>query len=138
MAQRRMFSKKVTDTDIFLDMPLSAQALYFHLNMHADDDGFIGNINTIKRMVGASNDDEKLLIAKQLIIPFEKSGIVVVRDWRIHNYIRKDRYAETIYKNEREQLGLDETGKYQINGPIIDGLPMVDQRETQVRLGKDR
>ena len=89
MAQRRMFSKKVTDTDVFLDMPLSTQALYFHLNMHADDDGFVGNINTIKRMIGASKDDEKLLIAKQFLIPFEASGVVVIKDWRLHNYIRR-------------------------------------------------
>src|SRR5699024_9677123 len=90
MAQRRMFSKKITETDLFLDMPMSAQCLYFHLNMSADDDGFIGNAKTIRRMIGASEDDLKLLFAKEFLIPFE-SGVVVVKDWKIHNYIRSDR-----------------------------------------------
>ncbi|GEP75490.1 DnaD domain-containing protein [Weissella thailandensis] len=136
MAQRRMFSKKVTDTDIFLDMPLSAQALYFHLNMHADDDGFIGNINTIKRMVGASNDDEKLLIAKQLLIPFEQSGVVVIRDWRIHNYIRKDTYNQTMYTQELDRLGIDDNGKYHVDDPSTVRPRIVDTGK--VRVGKDR
>lgn len=136
MAQRRMFSKKVTDTDVFLDMPLSAQALYFHLNMHADDDGFIGNINTIKRMVGASQDDEKLLIAKQLLIPFENSGVVVIRDWRIHNYIRKDTYNKTMYTTELDRLGIDENGKYNVNDTSTGRPRIVDDTLTQVREGK--
>lgn len=131
MAQRRMLSKKVTDTDFFLEMPLSAQALYFHLNMHADDDGFISNVKTIQRMVGSSEDDRKLLEAKQFILPFD-SGVVVIKDWRIHNYIQKDRYNKTIYTNEREQLGVDENGSY------TKCIQVVDEMETQVRLGKDR
>ena len=117
MAQRRMFSKKVTDTDVFLDMPLSTQALYFHLNMHADDDGFVGNINTIKRMIGASSDDEKLLIAKQFLIPFEASGVVVIKDWRQHNYIRKDTYNPTIYGEDMKKLSVSENGSYIVDGP---------------------
>ena len=100
MAQRRMFSKKVTDTDKFLEMPLSSQALYFHLNMGADDDGFIDRPKTIQKTIGASDDDMKLLTVKQFIIPFE-SGIVVIKDWRIHNYIRKDTYQPTIYQEEK-------------------------------------
>lgn len=131
MAQRRMLSKKVTDTDIFLEMPLSAQALYFHLNMHADDDGFISNVKTIQRMVGSSEDDRKLLEAKQFILPFD-SGVVVIKDWRIHNYIQKDRYNKTIYTNEKEQLTVDENGSYTKCIQVVDGM------ETQVRLGKDR
>ncbi|GAO99857.1 hypothetical protein [Fructobacillus ficulneus] len=131
MAQRRMLSKKVTDTDIFLEMPLSAQALYFHLNMHADDDGFISNVKTIQRMVGSSEDDRKLLEAKQFILPFD-SGVVVIKDWRIHNYIQKDRYNKTIYTSEREQLAIDENGSYTKCIQVVDGM------ETQVRLGKDR
>ena len=143
MAQRRMFSKKVTDTDLFLDMPLSAQALYFHLNMHADDDGFIGNINTIKRMVGASNDDEKLLIAKQLLIPFENSGVVVIRDWRIHNYIRKDTYNQTMYTQELDRLGIDGNGRYNVDDPSTASPRFVDTGKVRIgkskdRLGKDR
>ena len=93
MAQKRMFSKKITDSDKFLDLPLSAQALYFHLNMHGDDDGFVDNTKTIKRMLGASDGDLRLLMDQNFIIPFE-SGVVVIKDWRIHNYIPKDRYKK--------------------------------------------
>ena len=131
MAERRMLSKRVTDTDEFLDMPLSAQSLYMHINMHADDDGFVSNVKTIIRMVGAREDDLKILIAKQFIFSFD-SGVVVVRNWFIHNYIRKDRYHETLYSDEKQQLSIDETGNYSR------GRPLVDQRLTEVRLGKDR
>lgn len=135
MATRRMFSKKITDTDLFLDMPMSAQCLYFHLNMSGDDDGFIGNAKTIRRMIGASEDDLKILMAKEFIIPFE-SGVVVIKDWKVHNYIRKDRYSETVYKSEKRQLTTNENDQYEVGSPV--GLPMVDQRLPQVRLGKDR
>lgn len=111
MAQRRMFSKKITNTDQFLDLPLSSQALYFHLNMNADDDGFVNNVRSIIRLVGASNDDFKLLVAKQFVIAFN-DGITVIRDWRIHNYIQKDRRQPTFYKKELKQLGLDENNRY--------------------------
>lgn len=137
MAQRRMLSKQITETDIFMDMPLSAQALYLHLIMNADDDGFIGNARTILRMVGASNDDLKLLIAKQFILSFD-DGITVVKDWRIHNYIQKDRYHRTMYKEHLEELEVNDNGAY------IKGKPMyteciqdVSIMDTQVRLGKD-
>ncbi len=126
-----MFSKKITDTDTFLDMPLSAQALYFHLNMHADDDGFVSNAKTIKRMIGSNDDDLKLLLAKQFIFSFE-SGVVVIKDWKIHNYIRKDTYNTTIYGNEKEQLSQDENGSYTLR------IRSVDEPSTQVRLGKVR
>lgn len=135
MANRRMFSKNITDTDLFLDMPMSTQCLYFHLNMSADDDGFIGNAKTIRRMVGASEDDLKLLIAKEFIFPFE-SGVVVIRDWKIHNYIRKDRYSETVYQEEKAQIVENENGRYVIG--TNNGIPTVDQRLPQVRLGKVR
>ena len=153
LAQRRMISPKITDTDIFLDMPLSAQALYFHLNIHADDDGFVDNVKTIQRMVGSSEDDAKLLIAKQFIIPFDNPGIVVIKDWRIHNYIRKDRYIPTMHKEEADQLDFDENGSYQkkpkplSNNVLKAGIPVVDQLSTngiptgdvgKVRLGKVR
>ncbi|MEF7475242.1 conserved phage C-terminal domain-containing protein [Pediococcus pentosaceus] len=131
MAQRRMFSKKITDTDTFLDMPLSSQALYFHLNMHADDDGFVSNAKTIKRMIGSNDDDLKLLLAKQFIFAFE-SGVVVIKDWKIHNYIRKDTYNTTIYGNEKEQLEQDENGAYTLRPRSV------DEPSPQVRLGKDR
>ena len=87
MAERRMFSKSVIDSDMFLDMPLSAQALYFHLGMHGDNDGFISNPKRISRAVGCNNDDIKILIQKGFIIPFE-SGVVVIRDWKINNTLR--------------------------------------------------
>ncbi|MEE6656974.1 conserved phage C-terminal domain-containing protein [Pediococcus acidilactici] len=131
MAQRRMFSKKITDTDTFLDMPLSSQALYFHLNMHADDDGFVSNAKTIKRMIGSNDDDLKLLLAKQFIFAFE-SGVVVIKDWKIHNYIRKDTYNKTIYSDEKEQLEQDINGSYTLRPRAV------DDPSTQVRLGKDR
>jgi DnaD/phage-associated family protein len=130
-----MFSKKITDTDVFLDMPLSTQALYFHLNMHADDDGFVSNSKTIKRMVGASDDDLKLLIAKQFIFTFD-SGVVVIKDWKIHNYIRKDTYNSTICTDEKKQLTTDEKGSYEFRGRIVDE-PSPQVRLGKVRLGKD-
>ena len=100
MAERRMFAKTIIDSDAFLDMPLSTQALYFHLSMRADDDGFINNPKKIQRMIGACDDDLKVLIVKRFIIPFE-SGIVVIKHWKIHNYIRNDRYKETVYQEEK-------------------------------------
>lgn len=135
MAQRRMFSRKITESDQFLDMPMSSQSLYFHINMQADDDGFVGNVKTIKRMIGASDDDLKLLIAKQFLIPFE-TGIVVIRDWKIHNYIQKDRYTETFYQQEKAQLETGENKQYQkMDTECIQNVSSLD---TQVRLGKDR
>ena len=130
-----MFSKKITDTDTFLDLPLSSQCLYFHLNMHADDDGFLGNAKTIRRMIGASEDDLKLLFTKELIIPFE-TGVVVIKDWKIHNYIRSDRYTETVYKHEKSQLTTDDNSSYQLG--MTSGIPNGYQMDTQDRLGKDR
>lgn len=138
MANRRMFSKNITETDIFLDMPMSTQCLYFHLNMSADDDGFIGNAKTIKRMVGASDDDFKLLMAKEFIIPFE-SGVVVIKDWKIHNYIRSDRYNSTVYTKEKKQLKQNENGQYELG--MTSGIPTVDAGKDRLgkdRLGKDR
>lgn len=134
-----MFSKKVTDTDAFLDMPLSTQALYFHLNMHADDDGFIDNTKTIQRMIGSSDDDRKLLVAKQFLLPFE-NGVVVIKDWRVHNYIRKDTYNQTMYPNELEQLNINDSGQYERQDllPYTERPRYVDETLTQVRLGKDR
>lgn len=139
MAQRRMFSKKVTDTDTFLDMSLSTQALYFHLNMHADDDGFIDNTKTIQRMIGSSDDDRKLLIAKQFLLPFD-NGVVVIKDWRVHNYIRKDTYNKTMYPKELEQLQVNKSGQYERQNLVTytERPRAVDETLTQVRLGKDR
>ena len=135
MAERRMFAKTIIDSDPFLDMPLSTQALYFHLSMRADDDGFINNPKKIQRMIGASDDDLKVLIMKRFILPFE-SGVVVIKHWRMHNYIRNDRYKETVYQEEKSQLLLKENGSYTELSTI--GIPDDNQVETQVRLGKDR
>lgn len=112
MAERRMFSKTIIDSDTFLDMPLSTQALYFHLSMRADDDGFINNPRKIQRSIGATDDDLKLLIAKQFTIPFE-SGVVVIKHWRLHNYIQKDRYKPTIYQDEKARLNVENNGVYE-------------------------
>lgn len=136
MAQRRMFSKKITETDKFLEMPLSSQALYFHLSMGADDEGFIDRAKTIQRTIGASDDDMKLLIAKGFLIPFE-SGVVVIRHWRIHNFIQGDRFQKTIYEKERSLLEYDSSKAAQLKAPekwIQNGSKV----DPQVRLGKDR
>lgn len=135
MAQRRMFSKKITDTDSFIDMPLSAQALYFHLNMGADDEGFVDNIKKIQRSIGASNDDLKILVGKGFLIPFE-SGVVVIRHWRIHNYIQADRFQATIYQDEKEQLEFDKSKIASIK-PLDQCIQNVSKMDTQVRLGED-
>lgn len=131
MAERRMFAKTIIDSDAFLDMPLSTQSLYFHLSMRADDDGFINNPKKIQRMIGCSDDDLKLLIAKRFLIVFE-SGVVVIKHWRIHNYIQPDRYHETMYKAEKQQLSLKENKSYTIVDTecIHDGYNL----DTQVRL----
>lgn len=112
MATRRMFSKEITESDAFRDMPLSTQAFYFHLGLAADDDGVVNNPKTIQRCIGASLDDLKILIAKEFVIPFEESGIIVVKHWRINNLIQKDRYNPSKHQKELRQLGKDENKVY--------------------------
>lgn len=114
MAEKRMFAKTIIDSDAFLDMPMSAQCLYFHLCMRADDDGFLNNPKKIQRTIGASEDDLKILLAKNFLIPFD-SGIVVIKHWRIHNYIRSDRYKETAYLEEKSKLALKDNKAYTLN-----------------------
>ncbi|WP_338630854.1 hypothetical protein [Clostridium baratii] len=126
MAGKRMFAKTIIDSDAFLDMPLSTQALYFHLNMRADDDGFVNNPKQIQRMIGCGDDDRKLLIAKKFVIPFE-SGICVIKHWKIHNYIAKDRYKPTVYEEEKNQLYLKENKAYTINKPNTKCIQNVTQ-----------
>lgn len=106
MARRRMFTLDIVDTDNFLDMPCSAQALYFHLGMRADDDGFVGNAKKIMYFCGAKEDDLRILNAKGYVIRFE-SGIYVVAHWGKHNNIPKDRYHETDYRQEKSMLNYD-------------------------------
>lgn len=136
MAQRRMFSKKITETDSFLDMPLSTQALYFHLNLGADDEGFVDRVKTIQRTIGASDDDMKILIAKGFIIPFE-SGVVVIRHWRVHNYIQSDRFQATIHSDEKARLDYDKSKIASVK-PLGECIQNVFKMDTQVRLGEDR
>lgn len=129
MARRRMFSLDVVDTDRFLDMPSSTQALYFHLGMRADDDGFVASPKRTTAMCGCSADDLNLLAAKGFVKPFE-SGVLVIVDWRKNNQIRPDRYVPTQFQNEKAQLGMS------------DGIPAVNQstyqRVPQVSIGKGR
>ena len=130
MAEKRMFTKKITESDAFLDMPLSAQCLYFHLNMSADDDGFVNAPKKIQRLIGASEDDLKLLIAKSFVLVFE-TGVLVIKHWRMHNTIRQDRYHPTDYQEEYKLLELKDNNSYtwQPNG---------NQLETENRLDKNR
>lgn len=117
---RRMISSKVVDTDNFLDMPATSQNLYFHLLMHADDDGFLGNPKTITRSIGAHQDDLKLLVEKGYLFVFE-DGAIAIKDWFIHNYIPKDRYHETVYKEDKKKLEVTETQQYRLvtRSPIV-------------------
>lgn len=138
MAERRMFTQKIVDSDAFLDMPLSTQCLYFHLNMRADDDGFINNAKKIQRMIGASDDDLRLLLAKRFILAFE-SGVIVIKHWRMHNLIRKDRYHPSQYQEELRTLQLKDNGSYtdDVNQLTTTWQPDDNQMATEVRLGKD-
>ena len=131
MAERRMFAKTIVLSDAFLDMPLSARCLYFTLGMLADDDGFVNSPKSIMRQAGASPDDLNLLMAKRFILAFD-SGIIVIKHWRIHNYIQKDRYKESKYMEEKSTLMLDQNGAY------TECIQDVSNLDTQVRLGKDR
>ena len=111
MADKRMFSLSVVDTDWFLDLPLSTQALYFHLNLRADDDGFVDAPNSIVRKIGASKNDFDLLIAKRYVLKFE-SGIIVIKHWRMHNTIQKDRYHPTQFQEELNLLSVKDNKSY--------------------------
>ena len=142
MAERRMFAKSIISSDAFLDMPLSTQALYFHLSMNADDDGFINGAKRITRMVGANDDDLKLLIAKNFVIAFE-SGVICIKHWRIHNYIRGDRKKDTNYKNEMALLSVKENGAYTLDKTQAAACLPSDNQVTTKRppndsIGKDR
>ena len=136
MARRRMFSLDVIDTDKFLDMPSSTQALYFHLGMRADDDGFISSPKRITKTVNCAEDDLKLLITKGYLIPFE-SGVVVISDWKINNWIRADRKQSTRYKYEKSLL---DTNNYTYT-LTTEKQPSVNQVSTECHtedsIGKD-
>jgi len=136
MAERRMFAKSIVLSDSFLDMPMSARCLYFTLCMLADDDGFVNSPKSIMRQCGASIDDMNILIGKKFVIGFE-SGVLVIKHWLIHNYIRKDTYNETKYMDEKGQLFLDENNAYSEH-PSTGRGRVVDESLTQDRIGKDR
>jgi uncharacterized phage protein (TIGR02220 family) len=127
MARKRMFDMEIIDTDLFLEMPIGAQNLYFHLGMRADDDGFVSNPRKIQKLIGSNEDDLKILIAKQFIIPFE-TGIIVIRHWKLNNYLRKDRYTPTIYTCEKALLQEDSNGVYSLGIPS--GIPNDNQMTT--------
>lgn len=125
MAQKRMFDKTITNDDLFLEMPLGSQVLYFHLSMNADDDGFVNNWKSIMKMTGTKEDELRVLIAKKYIIPFD-SGIIVIRHWRINNYLRSDRHTPTKYQEELAMLESRENNEYQLKeSGYTDGIPMV-------------
>lgn len=132
MAERRMFAKTIIDSDAFLDMPLSTQALYFHLSMRADDDGFINNAKKIQRTLGCNDDDMRILLAKKFIIPFE-TGVCVIKHWKIHNLIQRDRYKPTVYVEHKEKLSLKNNNVYTMDTECIQD---VSSLEPQVRLGE--
>ena len=130
-----MFAKTIIDSDAFLDMPLSAQALYFHLSMRADDDGFVNNPKKIQRMVGATDGDAQILFLRRFIIGFD-TGVVVIKHWRIHNYIQKDRYKPTVYKEEKAQLQEKENGAYTLDTGCIHSVSNLETQDS-IELVKD-
>ena len=145
MAERRMFARAIIDSDAFIDMPITARLLYYDLGMRADDDGFVNSPKSIMRAIGASLDDLKILAAKKFIIEFE-NGIVVIKHWKIHNYIRKDSYSETKYKELKSMLELDENNSYRFAQVCDESVTVPSQpcddvvadMSTQGREGKDR
>ena len=141
MAERRMFTKKITDADAFTELPPTSQALYFHLCMGADDDGFSNQIRRAMFSAHADRHDFELLVQKRFIIPFE-SGVIVIKHWRMHNLIKSDRYKETSYMEEKAMLVLKDNGVYssENSGTQVEHNWNQNgtQVEPQVRLGKDR
>lgn len=146
MAVRRMFSREICETDTFLDLPATAQRLYFFLGLQADDEGFLQNANSVIRLVGSSRDDMNVLTAKRFVIPFD-SGVVVIRHWRQHNYVPKDRFHSTRCLEEKKLLSIDSTNTYELSSSpvymldtgciqVVDN-PYTEGREGEGRLDKD-
>ena len=137
MAERRMYARSVVHSDAFLSMPPTSQNLYFHLGIVADDDGFVSNPRMIMRMVNSTEDDLKILLAKRFVLGFE-SGIVVIKHWKINNYIQKDRYKRTLYQEEFNRLGIKKNGSYTeiSNTQCIQDVYKVDTQD-RLELGKD-
>lgn len=144
MAHKRMFTKQVTESDSFMSMPLSAQALYFHLGMNADDDGFLNNVKSIQRLICASDDDLRILFARRFILDLD-DGIIVIKHWKMNNYIRSDRYHKTQYKEKLALLTVKDNMAYTLNAStcentagIPSGIPNVYQLDTENRIDKNR
>ena len=125
MAEKRMFTKAIIDSDAFIDMPLSTQALYFHLSMRADDEGFINNPKRVMRMINANQNELDILLAKRYLLTFD-SGVVVIKHWKMHNAIRQDRLKETMYLEEKSQLSTKENGSY------TDNIKLLQPNDNQV------
>lgn len=139
MANKRMFSKQITTSDAFMDMPVSSQLLYFHLNLEADDDGFVANPKRIIKITNVSNDDLKILLAKRFLLAFE-SGVVVIKHWLLHNAVRKDMYKETQYLEEKKLLQIKDNGVYTEvrNELVTEPLHRLDKdRLDKIRLEQD-
>lgn len=131
MANKRMFSKDITDSDAFIEMSSAAQALYFHLNQGADDDGFNNQVQMAIMKAHASTDDLKILMVKNFVIRFE-CGVIVIKHWRLHNTLRKDRYTPTNYQDELNLLGIKDNGVYTLGCQVVaeglpDGCPSIDK-----------
>lgn len=137
MAERRMFAKTIIDSDAFLGMPLSAQALYFHLSMRADDEGFVNSPKKIMRMIGANDGDMEHLIRKRYLLVFD-SGVVVIKHWRIHNYIQNDRFKPTLYQEEKSQITTKHSKIY-TEKSFVDNQCIQNgyNLDTQVSIGKE-
>lgn len=137
MAEKRMFTKKITDDDNFISLPSSAQALYFHLNQGADDDGFNNQISMAMYKAHASVDDLKVLMAKNYIIRFE-CGVIVIKHWRMHNTLRKDRYTPTNFQDELKMLGIKDNGAYTLNETEAVWLPNGCQKVATDKISIDK
>lgn len=138
MAQKRMFSLQVVSTDRFVEMSTSAQALYFHLGMHGDDDGFVSSPRMIMRVTGCNDNDLQELISNDFVIQFG-SGVLAITDWAVHNTIQKDRYHKTLYTNERATLTMDDTKRYSlVSNMDAECIQAVSMSETEIRLDKNR
>ena len=135
MAERRMFAKSIIDSDAFLELPAKSQLLYFHLAMRADDEGFVNKAKTVSRTCGCSEEDLQRLVKEQFLIQFD-GGLVVIRHWKVHNWIRGDRLRPTVYTTQKAALVLDESGAYTLCQ--TSDRQVTDNCQTQDRLGKDR
>ncbi|MBL4730718.1 MAG: conserved phage C-terminal domain-containing protein [Sulfurimonas sp.] len=137
MAERRMMSKKIIHSDAFMDMPTSTQNLYFYLLLEADDDGFVNSPKRTQKLIGSNDDDAKILLAKKFILSFE-SGVIVLKHWKMHNYIQKDRYKVTSHTEEMSQIRLKDNNIYTMDTECIQDVHVGKERVDKVSIGKDR